>query len=51
MDFTAPAGNSLERFHAILREEFGIPCTVRQEKGQVRTAESEAGSVCARRQK
>lgn len=35
MEFAAPEGDSLEQFHRIVREEYGIPCTVRQEKGQV----------------
>ncbi len=35
MEFEAPVGDSLARFHSILREQYGLPCTVRQEKGQV----------------
>ncbi|GAB4814820.1 hypothetical protein N2152v2_001866 [Parachlorella kessleri] len=34
MEFEAPVGDSLARFHSILREQYGLPCTVRQEKGQ-----------------
>ena len=35
MEFEAPEGDSLARFHSILREQYALPCTVRQEKGQV----------------
>lgn len=35
MEFEAPEGDSLQRFHRIVREQYGLPCTVRQEKGQV----------------
>jgi adenine C2-methylase RlmN of 23S rRNA A2503 and tRNA A37 len=34
MAFAAPEEGSLSAFHAILREEYGLPVTVRQEKGQ-----------------
>ena len=30
----APGHNRTSEFHKIVREEYGLPCTVRQEKGQ-----------------
>ena len=32
--FAAPDADRVKRFHSILRTEYGLPCTVRQEKGQ-----------------
>jgi len=32
--FAAPDPNRVKRFHSVLRSEYGLPCTVRQEKGQ-----------------
>ena len=30
----APGDNRTSEFHRIVRQEYGLPCTVRQEKGQ-----------------
>ena len=32
--FAAPDPDRVKRFHSVLRSEYGLPCTVRQEKGQ-----------------
>ena len=34
INFEAPAPERINEFHRILRQEYGIPCTVRQEKVQ-----------------
>ena len=32
--FAAPRGDSVSRFQRIVREEYGVSCTIRQEKGR-----------------
>ena len=34
IEFAAPDPDRVRRFHSIVRGEYGLPCTVRQEKGQ-----------------
>lgn len=32
--FSAPDPDRVKQFHSVLRTEYGLPCTIRQEKGQ-----------------
>lgn len=34
ISFEAPASSSLAKFQHIVRKDYGLPCTIRQEKGQ-----------------
>ena len=46
-DMQAPGDDRTSVFHKIVREEYGLPCTVRQEKGQDIAGESCVGCVPA----